>query len=365
MDNSTARRSFRVYDPEEDHLKFWLEEYLGHLEEEDRPNQELKKTRRMLQRFVNQQMERYSHDKVTAVVTRDVNAWLAKLYEKKEHGGFGFAPSYVNGHQIALSAFIKWLQIRVPHLMKENPMKGAQGIHYYPEPEGRALLPQQILSLKNICDRLEYFHLKTDRRRMRGLTELKSNARPLRDRAIVYVGLSTGLRRHELVMIDLDQVVPNDPEKLRVARGAKIVRVRGKRKTERTVFLSADARAALADYLEKERPMDSTSETTAVFLSAIGTVKRKPDGQMHPRSINKILEQIGLWHDAELADSSRHISPLKPHDLRHSCASELRRNNSEMTDEDIMQLMGWRDKQQIPRYTRAKEELIASFVEEL
>lgn len=77
--------------------------------------------------------------------------------------------------------------------------------------------------------------------------------RPLRDRAIVYVLLSTGLRREELVNLDFDQLDPATPEALRAARQGRITRVRGKGKTERTVFLSADARAALADYLERER----------------------------------------------------------------------------------------------------------------
>src|SRR5205814_5262592 len=36
------------------------------------------------------------------------------------------------------------------------------------------------------------------------------------------------------------------------------------------------------------------------------------------RSINTICEQIGRWHDAEHADPARHISPLRPHDLRHT-----------------------------------------------
>ena len=45
--------------------------------------------------------------------------------------------------------------------------------------------------------------------------------------------------------------------------------VAGKGGTTRTVFLSADARTALADYLEHERPRDASGEAPGVFLSAV------------------------------------------------------------------------------------------------
>lgn len=72
----------------------------------------------------------------------------------------------------------------------------------------------------------------------------------------MYVLLSTGLRRQELVNLDLDQVRPAEPDTLRVVRRARLIEVSGKNKSRRTVFLSADARTAVADYLERERPDD-------------------------------------------------------------------------------------------------------------
>ena len=83
------------------------------------------------------------------------------------------------------------------------------------------------------------------------------------------------------------------------------------------MFLSADARAAVADYLEHERPDDAGETSTALFLSAASIGSRRPGGRLSPRSINTICEQIGRWHDAEHADPARHISPLRLHDLRH------------------------------------------------
>jgi len=170
-----------------------------------------------------------------------------------------------------------------------------------------------------VLDRLPRFHQHKGRRRS-AAGELHGHARPLRDRAIAHVLLGTGLRREELVNLDLDQVTPNTPDELHAAKKAKISGVRGKGATSRTVFLGADGRTALADYLEHERPTDTDTDTgpavAALFLSAASIGSRRPDGRLSPRSINLICEQIGRWHDAEHTDPARHISPLRPHDLR-------------------------------------------------
>ena len=90
-------------------------------------------------------------------------------------------------------------------------------------------------------------------RQRRSTAAMRGHSRPLRDRAIVFVLLGTGLRRAELVNLDLAQVEPADPEKLRQARAARLVGVRGNGRTTRTFFLGQDARTALADYLTGER----------------------------------------------------------------------------------------------------------------
>ncbi|MBB6732706.1 site-specific integrase [Cohnella sp. CBP 2801] len=89
----------------------------------------------------------------------------------------------------------------------------------------------------------------------------------------------------------------------------------------------------------------------------------KSDKRLHPRSLNKILEEIGRSHDAAFPDPERSISPLSSHDLRHTSASDLRRSNPDMTDQDLMIYMGWSDKEQLLRYTKAQEEVMSGFVE--
>jgi integrase len=229
--------------------------------------------------------------------------------------------------------------------------------------EPRALRPEQVRSLKNVCDRLPRLYQKRGRHWARSVdVGIHERRRPLRDRAIVYVLLSTGLRREELVNLDLEQLVPAAPEALRTARHARIARVRGKGKTERTVFLSADARSALADYLERERGRDAGPGTPALFLSAAGIPARGTDGRLSVRAINLILEQIGRWHDAELDDPARHISPLRPHDLRHTFAFHL----ATVTGADAYELerrLGHRSQRYIQRYTNPPEHIAASYVE--
>ena len=177
--------------------------------------------------------------------------------------------------------------------------------------------------------------------------------------------LSTGLRREELVDANLSQVEPNDPDKLCEARRVRIRGVKGKGGTERNVFLSKDARDAVAEYLETERPKDAGEATAseALFLSAEGTPARREDGRLSVRAINLLLERIGHWHDAEISDPARRISPLRPHDLRHTFAYRL----SEETGKDAYELerrLGHGSQRYIQRYTNPPEDVAAGYVEE-
>ncbi len=190
------------------------------------------------------------------MVRRDVQGWQRSLVEQ------GLAPSTVNNHLSSLSAFTTWVSTQAPGLLPTgNPAKGIKELRL-PPLEPRALSEAQVRSLKNMCDRLERFHEKRGRewRKNDGRSPARARSRPARDRAIVFVLLSTGLRREELVELDLSQVEPNDPEKLRAARRVRVRGVKGKGGTERNVFLSKDAREALAEYMEGEAEGRRTRE---------------------------------------------------------------------------------------------------------
>jgi integrase len=99
-----------------------------------------------------------------------------------------------------------------------------------------------------------------------------------------------------------------------------------------------------------------------LFLSAAGLPARAADGRLSPRAVNLILARIGRWHDAELADPQRHVSPLRPHDLRHTFAFHL----AAATGADAYELerrLGHRSQRYIQRYTHPPDDVAAAYVE--
>jgi site-specific recombinase XerD len=205
-----------------------------------------------LARFRDHFHAAHGHDRLSAVVQREVIAWRTHLTADQDAGGLGLAPATVNTLLSSLSGFTTCVCTHDPAALPHGNPCAKVGDLPLPPLEPRALTPAQVRTLKNVLDRLPRFHQHKGRRREAG--ELHGHARPLRDCAIVYTLLGTGLRREELVNLDLDQVTPTTPEALRTAKKAKISGVRGKGGTSRTVFLGADGRTALADYWNTSVP---------------------------------------------------------------------------------------------------------------
>ena len=221
-------------------------------------------------------------------------------------------------------------------------------------------------TVKNVLDRIESFH-QVNGRRHRGRDQAPAvhrHARPLRDRAIVHLMLCTGLRRAEVVSLDLDQLDPSTPAELRRLKKAKLNGVRGKGRTSRTVFLGRDARHAIADYLEAERPGDVSEQTEALFLAASTISTRRPGGRLSPRSINTIVGEIGRIHDAETTDRGRHLGTLRPHDLRHTFGYRLSETSGHNRAE-LERRLGHANDRYLRLYTNPPDDIAASYVEHL
>ncbi|GGA58973.1 hypothetical protein GCM10007416_35160 [Kroppenstedtia guangzhouensis] len=357
LEQFTSRKDGTPFDDVPDSLNEWMKRYMQLTVIGVRSEEVTRKIGLHLRRFLDYFIESYGHDRISTCLKRDVLSWQRSLQSQE------LAPATINNHLASLSSFTTWVQTQDPDQFPAgDPAQGIRELGL-PPLEPRALSDEQVRSLTNLCDRLERFHQLKGRRWKGKQAPLKAHSRPSRDRAIIYVLLSTGLRRQELVDLDWDQLLPNTPEQLKNVRRARIQRVKGKGNTERTVFLSVDARLALADYLEKEREQDVTDETQALFLSPKGLPARKSDGRLSLRAINGILDQIGRWHDAEVSDSARKISPLRPHDLRHTFAFRL----AQETGADAYELerrLGHRSQRYIQRYTNPPEELAALYVEE-
>ena len=340
-----------------DSLHSWMEKYVQLAVAGVRSQEVTNKIMLHLGRFLKYFTDCYGHDRISACLRRDVIAWRNNLEQ------VSYAPATINNHLASLSGFTSWVYAQKPDVFPAGDPAKNIGELSLPPLEPRALNDDQVRSLKNLCDRLERFHQLKGRRWNGNKAPVKASGRPWRDRAIVFTLLSTGLRREELVRLNIDQLEPNTPDSLRRARKVSINDVHGKGKTKRTVFLSKDARDAMADYIEKERVIDMGEDSTALFLSAKTTVRRAKDGRLSTRSINLILEQIGNWHDAEVKTTERKVSPLCPHSLRHTFAFRLAR----VTGADPYELqrrLGHQSQRYIQRYTNPPEHIAASYVEE-
>lgn len=230
-----------------DSLIAWMEYYLQLAVQGVRSEEVTGKIQLHLQRFQQFFEQRYGQERISSWVKRDVLAWQQSLEAQ------GLAPATINNHLASLSGFATWVHTQNEYVFSMgNPTKGVGDLSLAPL-EPRSLNEAQVQSLKNLCDRLIPFYRAKSRKWSKSgeKAPLRVNARPWRDRAIVFVLLSTGLRREELINLNLAQLSPHLPDELRRARRARINAVAGKGKSQRDVFLSQDARQALADYLEK------------------------------------------------------------------------------------------------------------------
>ncbi len=136
--------------------------------------------------------------------------------------------------------------------------------------------------------------------------------RALRDRAILEVLFSTGLRVSEICALS---------RYLDLERGE--LSVRGKGEKIRVVFLSAGARTAIKDYLKKRTDAD---EALFISLSKSG----KPMERIIPRTIQRLVD-----HYARAAGIAKHVHP---HELRHSFATDLLVNGADLRS--VQELLG-------------------------
>jgi site-specific recombinase XerD len=201
-----------------DSLQAWIDHYLNMAVRGVRSELVTRKIMLHLTRFQEFFEQRYRQELISSCVKRDVVAWQQSLIHQ------GLASATINHHLASLSSFATWVCNQDDQVFAMgDPTKGI-GEVTLPPLEPRALNEQQVQSLKNLCDRLlPYYRLKgRQRNQMDEDTPLRLHARPWRDRAIVFVLLSTGLRREELVSLNINRVSPKTAAELRVARRAVV-----------------------------------------------------------------------------------------------------------------------------------------------
>lgn len=174
----------------------------------------------------------------------------------------------------ALSSLFKFMQRR--EMMEQNPIELIQ------VPKVKRPLPR-VLSLSEI-EKL--------------IAAAPGDIFGVRDRAVIELLFSSGLRVSELVALDISSIDFELAE----------VRVMGKGRKERVVPVGSYAINALQDYLARRHELHPAADCQAVFLNRFGR-------RITTRAIEQNLEKI-----AKAAGLSGTVSP---HKLRHSFATEL------------------------------------------
>ncbi len=139
-----------------------------------------------------------------------------------------------------------------------------------------------------------------------------NDSRSLRDKAILELFFSTGLRLSELC---------NLSRYIDLKRGE--ISVRGKGEKLRVVFLSDSAKKAIEAYLKKRTDAE---ESLFVSLNRTGKVI----GKITPRSVQRMIESR--------AKEAGIPKKIHPHQLRHSFATDLLINGADLRS--VQELLG-------------------------
>ena len=138
----------------------------------------------------------------------------------------------------------------------------------------------------------------------------------LRDRGIVELLYSSGLRVSELVGLNRDHINLKRLEFM----------VRGKGQKDRPVFISPEAAGWVERYIEAR-----TDKSPALFVRVGGHKQIDQSGnhlRLTARSVQRMVARYGL-----LAGITKHISP---HTLRHSYATDLLMNGADIRSVQAM-----------------------------
>lgn len=197
-----------------------------------------------------------------------------------------------NYHLIALRAFLKFMRKR----------------------DIDSLNPERIELAKTAMRDLDLITSDELDRLMKGPKGDSLSA--LRDKAILELFFSTGLRVSELCSLNQDLDLTRDE-----------FSIRGKGEKVRVVFLSDDAKRSIAEYLKKRGDMSDAlfvSYSPAFAKASSGKKGNSAQGlpRITPRSVERLVKQYAIK-----AGITRKVTP---HIIRHSFATDLLENGADL-----------------------------------
>jgi len=268
-----------------------IEDFLEHLEiESGRSQKTVENYRLYLERFLDIALEVSGKDELKA---SDIDKELLRKYRLKlnrygsENGGDDLKVITQAYHLIALRGFLKYL-------VKRDIKSLDPSLVELPK-----VVRKQVtfLHYDEVEDMLEQIDLSTES--------------GLRDRAIIELLYSGGLRVSELVGLNRDSVNLVKREFM----------VRGKGSKDRPIFISEACADRVADYLNAR-----TDSLPALFLNNSRNLQAVDTSgnyrRITARSVERIVEKY-----ARLAGITKHVSP---HTLRHSFATDLLMNGADI-----------------------------------
>ncbi len=266
-------------------LKTLKQEFLEYLEiERGRSLKTVENYDRYISRFVGFSKVKNASD-ITDEVVRKYRLWLNR--QPSQDGG-SLKKKTQNYYLIALRGFLKYLVYR-----------GVESLA--PERIELAKTPDRNLDLISIDELNRLLDAPNGE-------DLKS----LRDKAILEIFFSTGLRVSELCSLPRDLDLKKDE-----------FSIRGKGEKVRVVFISDSTKEAVKKYLDKRADMDE-----ALFVRIGKNEDNNKSLRLTPRSIERLVK-----HYAIKAGISKKVTP---HIIRHSFATDLLQYGADIRSVQMM-----------------------------